>query len=92
MKLYTLVRHSAWTRGKLPAFARAVEVSFLNSNEELQRVQRVGGLVFDKYTDAIYREMVENHPRGKQGLVPRVRGSFAALEVEGQPIYMPPGY
>jgi hypothetical protein len=87
--LWTLVRHSAWTVARKPAFEEAVEIKALHTQKEAEKVTRNGGVVFSDYKVANDREYSENYPPTVKGLIACVRGKFSRSTVDGAQIYVP---
>jgi hypothetical protein len=85
---YTLVKHSASYTGHAD-FEYAVEHTMVSHKRTLATIQRLGGLLIESYAAAVDREMAENYPPGVEGLIPRVRGTFAKVAVNGQSLYIP---
>lgn len=87
---YTLVQHSGYTFGGKEGFANGVEEGSITSPVDEQRVRNCGGLVFDSYTKCAERCEEENYPDGAKGLYPQVKGRFARVKLNSQPVYIPP--
>ena len=86
---YTLVQHSGYGYGGKPEFMAAVETRQI-SGKEIDRVKKVGGVVFDAFHEADEAENRENYPPGVKGIIPRVRGRFhPTAAVDRLKIYLP---
>lgn len=87
---WTLVQHSAYGYKGDGMFRRAVEERQLESQREVNRVLKAGGLIFDDYGAASDRAEVENYPDPEHmGLIPRCPGVFHRDAVDGLHIYLP---
>lgn len=76
---YTLVRHSGWSVGQNPQFKQAVELTSV-SGADLSAVAKVGGLIYNTYTEASNAEHNANWPPAHQGIIPRANGSFKMVK------------
>ena len=85
--MYTLVQHSGWAAAGKENFKNAVELASI-AHIDPEDIKKVGGFVFDTYTEASEREFEENFPPEVMGIVPRVRGTFSDLKMSGQKIYI----
>ena len=84
---WTLVRHSGYPK---PGFERAVDSAAVQSQADLNRIARVGGLLFESYEAAAKREYIENYPAGVTGMYPRCEGTFSPTCVgSNRRIYLP---
>jgi len=87
--LWTLVRHSAWTVARKPAFSKAVELQCIYTQKEAEKAVRCGGVIFTDYKAAHNREYAENYPPEVKGLIPNARGNFSRSAISGSQIYIP---
>jgi hypothetical protein len=87
---WTLVQHSGFVRGGDEQFRHAVETRALLTGEEVKRVRRAAGVVFEDALQAEDAEYCENYPDDLGGLVPQARGRFSSVKIEDSPIYIPP--
>lgn len=87
--MYTLVQHSGFGYAAKPAFRQAVEMRMLTRKDELGRVAKAGGLVFNSYGAASDAEEKENYPADVTGLYPCAKGRFSRLKIDGLAIYIP---
>lgn len=85
---YTLVQHSGFGYAHKEAFRLAVESREV-SGKDIERVKKVGGVLFDTYGEAMDAEDRENYPPGVEGICPKVRGTFHHSVVDGLAIYLP---
>lgn len=86
---WTLVQHSAGANGD-PSFVRAVENISVSTKKEIDTIKRIGGVLFDTYTESSDAEYKENYPDEKNmGITPRCRGHFASTKIDGLRIYIP---
>lgn len=86
---YTLVQHSGYVHASKPDFKHAVELKGIVTQRELDDIEKVGGLVLPTYQTASDREEAENYPPEVQGLIPKIRGTFANRSINGLRIYVP---
>ncbi|MFI6512899.1 hypothetical protein ACIBCT_35320 [Streptosporangium sp. NPDC050855] len=85
---YTLVQHSGSTSHA--EFRHAVEVLSVSTLTEQDKIEKVGGLLFESWEEADNREYEENYPPGVTGLYPRVPGTFRTdLKIDGFNLYIP---
>lgn len=89
---YTVVQHSAYVAKDNPQFQFGLESAALTTKREINKVEAVGGRLFDTYAEAEDFAEAEMYPEGLGGLIPRARGSFthtALARIDGKPIYIP---
>ena len=93
---WTLVQHSAYGYQEKPGWDKAVETRMITTDAELKRVESVGGMVFDSYSEADNQEYKSNYPDGVeipgqpfQLTYPEVKGTFSDKELDGLRIYIP---
>jgi hypothetical protein len=88
---WTLVQHSAYGYQEKPGWDKAVETRKLTTEAELDRVRKVGGLLFSTYDAADQQEYQSNYPdgAGERLMYPQVKGTFSDKEVDGLKIYIP---
>lgn len=84
---YTIVQHSGFGWGHKPAFARAVELKGVTP-AEARKVKKVGGILFDNYSDASDFEDKANGVDGSRPFL-QVAGTFSDEHIEGLRIYIP---
>ena len=90
---WTLVQHSAFGYQEKPGWEKAVETRQITTSVELDRVQSVGGFVFDSYDEADSQEYKSNYPKGAGEFptltYPEVLGTFSHKEIDDLKIYIP---
>ena len=93
INLFTVVQHSGCGYGGDYTFRRGLEVRNVDNAKDRNAVQKAGGLLFDTWGKAdnyCDEEMYRDVPEGAFVLVPRAPGTFAAAEVDGLRVYVPP--
>lgn len=85
---YTIVQHSGYGYAGDHTFRNATETRKV-SDAQAKKVLEVGGRVFPDYVSAEDACENYNYPVGVEGLVPRVTGTFAPLNIDGLSIYIP---
>lgn len=83
---WTVVQHSGFGYGNKPGFEKALETRQLDTEADQQLVLKVGGKLFDSYTEAT--EYEENNVG--EGMLPQAPGTFSEEKVDGLRIYIPP--
>lgn len=86
---WTIVQHSGYGYGGKDGFYHATETRKINTNQELTRVKKAGGLVFDNYQEATDFSDKANYPEGTVGIYPKARGTFSSEKIDGLYIYIP---
>jgi len=89
---WTLVQHSGYGYAGKPGFMQALEVRSLSSRAERNRVERVGGVVFEDYGEARDAEETLNYPhpfKTPADIYPRFQGTFSEKMVDGLRIAIP---
>jgi hypothetical protein len=86
---WTLVQHSGYAHAGKPEFACAVEEALVDRDSDLAKISQAGGLIFNSYLEASDREYEENYPPEVDGIIPKVKGTFGALQIDGRKIYIP---
>lgn len=89
---YTLVQHSGYGYAGKPGFMQALEVRSLQSRAERNRVERVGGVVFETYHEAMEAEEKLNYPHpfsSPMDIYPRFEGGFSIHVIDGLRIALP---
>jgi len=84
---YTVVQHSGVTTGHTE-FAKGLEPKGLAPNQ-LDKVAKAGGLIFNSYTEADDYAEAQMYPPGYNGMTPRAPGTFSDVEIGGLKIYLP---
>jgi hypothetical protein len=90
-EMWTLVQHSAFGYQEKPGWEKAVETRQITTSVELDRVQSVGGFVFDSYDEADKQEYKSNYPEGAGEALtyPQVQGTFSHKKIDDLKIYIP---
>lgn len=89
---YTLVQHSAYGYKQDVQFKQGVESRALTSEEQVNRVKKVGGIVLTGYSEAEARAQAEMYPPDVETfLTPKAQGTFSHVEVDGLAVYIPKG-
>lgn len=86
---YTLVQHSGFGYASKPGFAQGLEVRALNTRAERNRVERVGGIVYETYDEAREAEYNLCYPEGYGGIYPKFEGTFSTHVIDGLKIAIP---
>ena len=89
MKYWTIVQHSAYGYNDDEDFKAGLEVRSITKKSEFDRVQKVGGILFEDYTEADNYMMGQMYPPDIKGLIPHAAGSFSDQEIDGLRIYRP---
>jgi hypothetical protein len=84
---YAIVQHSGVTTGHTE-FEQAVEAVHV-TQAQANKVVKAGGLAYDDWKDADDMVDLINYPVGYSGLIPRARGTFCAMRIDGLRIYLP---
>jgi|TARA_Y100000310_G_C20619214_1_gene782337 hypothetical protein len=85
---YTVVQHSGWGYGKKREFIHGLEPVGC-TKKDAQRVELVGGKLFETYKEADEYSYTEQYPEGYKGLLPIAEGTFSRRVVNGLKIYVP---
>jgi hypothetical protein len=85
---WTIVQHSGYGYNLDPVFARAVETRSVSTKAEENRVLKVGGILFDSYTEASDFEDDVNGVSGDRPFL-KVEGTFSDKDIDGLKIYIP---
>jgi hypothetical protein len=86
---WTIVQHSGYGYAGKPGFERAVETRQVPTLAEQKKVEKVGGILFESYSQAEAFAEKANHPKGHTDIYPGVQGSFAATSVDELRVYIP---
>lgn len=86
---FTLVQHSGAGYAGKEGFSRAVEVRTVSTAAEQKAVLKAGGVLFAHHVEADNVADKVNYPPEIQGMYPGCRGSFASLQVDMLPVYVP---
>lgn len=86
---YTLVQHSGYGYGHKPAFKQGLEVRSVTLKSDLNKIVKVGGIVFDTWQEASDAEERLSYPEGYEGMLPIFRGTFSDHEIDGLRIAIP---
>ncbi|WP_188187537.1 hypothetical protein [Nonomuraea sp. SYSU D8015] len=87
--MWTLVQHSAYGWDRKEGFRHMVETRSVLDRVQQREIERLGGLLFESYTDADEAEYRENYPEGADLLAGKVRGTFAEYNLDGLKLYIP---
>src|SRR5262245_22723640 len=88
-EIYTLLQHSVFGYAQNPQFEQAVEMRLLNRKDQLAKIEKLGGLIFDSYAEADDAVDAVNYPHGVRRPIPNARGTFANMKVDGLKLYLP---
>ena len=85
---YTLVQHSLFALGGYPEFRHTVETHSVTP-EQARDVQKVGGVLFPSFKEALAATEIENYPSNDAGTAPRCQGTFSGMKLDGLRVYIP---
>lgn len=86
---WTVVQHSAAGYRYDPQFEQGLESRQLQNKNEMNQVEKAGGLIFDNYNDAEDFAEKACYPEGYMGLIPQARGTFSLTMIDGLRVYIP---
>ena len=89
MIYYTIVQHSAYGYNDDETFKAGLELRSITTKMEFNRIQRLGGILFDNYSEASDYAYKEMYPNDVKGLIPQARGEFLENEIDGLKLYRP---
>lgn len=88
-KGWTVVQHSGYVVSGNLQFERGLESRMLLTKKEVERVYKAGGIVFNDYNDAEDFAYDEMYTEDNETLIPKAKGKFSSLKIQGQRIYIP---
>lgn len=85
---FAIVQHSAAGYKGDPMFEAGLEHRMIDTKREIDLVNRVGGVMFDTYTEADEFEMEAMYSH-TDALIPDAQGTFSDKTIDGLKIYIP---
>ena len=88
---YTVVQHSGYGYGNNTQFMYGLESRSLTTDNQLNKVIKAGGMVFNTYSEAEDYADFASYPKDYNGLTPRANqfGSFSRMKIDKLRIFVP---